>query len=104
MLSWFNTKAGETYEGAIRVCEDCAHEFNEGIEVTLTSCDDYPYCSVCGKYGSMYEYFPVFEVRLRIVHEDECNCLVEHGRILHFNGGNYHYSTAVVEKVIGRLI
>ena len=70
---------------SIKLCEQC--HWNDTVsKVTFTSCDYYTFCNLCGTYTET-----PFSRKVQItgeVFKEECNC---EDRILHNNGGNYHY-------------
>ena len=89
------------------VCRSCLSSILEPGEELVTSSADFVYCSMCQTYlrdDDDYEYVDLGELidqgYVELIECDECDCLERYGRILHNNGGHYHYCRYVVKRPI----
>lgn len=94
-LKWIEWESKRWLPFEIRtfaLCGRCA-DVKNGEVVMTTTCDEYPFCSGCERYGRL-EDGDLYEFGVAFIDEDECDC--EHGRVSHHSGGNYHHTRWLV--------
>jgi hypothetical protein len=70
----------------------------ENKTLTKSSCSGWDFCSVCGNYGHFKNPY-YLEAKVLNEEHEECNCIEEHGKVLHNDGGNYHLSFYEVKDI-----
>lgn len=84
------------------VCNQCNNNtsYHKGDELTLSTCDGWQYCSICGRYAHFKDYV-VVNAEVVLIEKQECDCIEKYGCTKHNDGGNYHITTYRIKKVIG---
>jgi hypothetical protein len=71
------------------LCPTC--NFIEEGDLLETSSSEFSFCSKCHRYAvAPEENWALIEIDALFLDSDPCDCIARHGRVMHWNGGNYH--------------